>query len=160
MGRNLKKPHCLAIINVLHATYMVKKNKDEKEITIRTDPTEAGSWDQFSDEAEGQLSVDVFQDESNLYVKAPIAGVKPDNLELTVTNDLLTIRGRRQDDSTVPERDYFVRECFWGRFSRSIILPTEVKSDQITAALENGVLTITLPKLERKRHIPITITNG
>lgn len=65
--------------------------------------------------------------------------------------------GKREKEEKIEKDDYFCQECYWGGFSRSIILPTEVKSDKISAALKNGVLTITLPKAERRQNIPIEI---
>ncbi|MFA6255378.1 MAG: Hsp20/alpha crystallin family protein [Patescibacteria group bacterium] len=111
----------------------------------------------LDEENEGQLLLDVYQDDKNIYIKSTIAGVRPQDLDISVNNDMLTIRGSRSHEQAVDGKDYFFQECYWGNFSRSIILPTEVKSDKISATLKNGVLTITLPKLERKRNIPIKI---
>ncbi|MFA5021812.1 MAG: Hsp20/alpha crystallin family protein [Patescibacteria group bacterium] len=108
---------------------------------------------------EGQLLLDVFQDEDNLYVKSTIAGVKPENLAISLNNDMLTIRGSRSQDEEVCRQDYFYRECYWGSFSRSIILPAEIQAEKVAAALKNGVLTITLPKVKRQRNIPVTFEN-
>lgn len=108
-------------------------------------------------EAEGQLSVDVYQDKNNIYVKSTIAGVRPDELEISINNDMLTIRGSREGAENISSHDYFCQECFWGSFSRSIILPMDVQTNKISATIENGVLTITLPKLEKQRKIPVKI---
>ena len=70
---------------------------------------------------------------------------------------MLTIRGQRTQADEVKEKDYFYQECYWGSFSRSLILPVEVKTDKVSATLKDGVLTITLPKLQRQRNIPIKI---
>ena len=111
------------------------------------------------DNNDGQLLLDVFQDEENIYIKSTIAGVKSEDLDISIHNDMLTIRGKRTQEDEVEEKDYFYKECYWGSFSRSIILPTEVKSDKIFAVLKHGVLTITLPKLERRRNIPIKVND-
>lgn len=107
--------------------------------------------------AEGQLTVDISQDEKNLYVVAPIAGVKAGDLEVGIDNDVLTIRGRRDQKYEEKGKNFIYRECHWGRFSRSIVLPLPVKTKAIEAKLENGVLKITLPKAEenKKMNIPI-----
>lgn len=97
-------------------------------------------------EPEGQLSVDVFETEQAVIITAPIAGVKPEDLEVYISQDLITIRGQREDCAEHKERNYLYQECHWGRFSRSIILPVHVSNERAEAALKNGVLTITLPK--------------
>ena len=101
-------------------------------------------------EEEGQLSVDVYQDKNNIIVKSTIAGVEPEDVDVSFDNDMLTIRGQRKKDLTVDEENYFYQECYWGNFSRSIILPVDVKTDKINANIKNGILTITLPKTKKK----------
>ena len=116
------------------------------------------SSDWFEDETEGQLLLDVYQDKKNIYIKSAIAGVKAQDLKISLHNDMLTIRGERRNEVVVDsEVDYFYQECYWGSFSRSIILPVEVKTDKIAATLKNGVLTITLPKAQRRTNIPIEV---
>ncbi len=105
-------------------------------------------WDQH--ELEGQLTIDVYETDSHVVVIAPIAGVKPEDLDITVVNDLLTIRGQRHE--RVGDRaQYLHRECYWGSFSRSLILPSAVRSDRVKAFLKQGVLTIMLPKATDER---------
>lgn len=104
---------------------------------------------------DGQLAVDVFQDEDNIYIKSTIAGVDPDDLDIYIDNDMITIRGKREHEETVEEENYFYRECYWGNFSRSIILPTDVQTEKIDATIKNGVLTITLPKAIKSRNIEV-----
>lgn len=106
---------------------------------------------------EGQLSVDVFQDRDNVIIKSTIAGVEPEDIDISFDNDMITIRGQRQQDRSVREEDYFYQECYWGSFSRSIILPVEVDSEKIQATIRNGVLTITLPKIKNKKEVSIKI---
>lgn len=110
----------------------------------------------LSHEPEGQLSVDVFETDKNITITAPIAGVKPPDLEIYVSQDLVTIRGKREDCVEEKNRDYLYQECHWGRFSRSIILPVNVSNESAEAVLKNGVLTITLPKLTGSQFIPIS----
>jgi HSP20 family protein len=105
---------------------------------------------------DGRLAVDVFETDKELVVRAPIAGVKPENLEVFAHNDMLTIRGTRHEHAP-EQRDasYLVRECHWGSFSRSVILPTEVDTDAISASLKDGVLTVTMPKATRAKKISV-----
>ncbi len=94
---------------------------------------------------EGQLSVDVFRDKNDLVIRSTVAGAKPDDLDIAIHGDLLTIRGRRESEHDITEDNWFYRECYWGNFSRSIVLPYEVTADKASAALKNGVLEIRVP---------------
>lgn len=116
-------------------------------------PVTSDDW--LKENEEGQLAVDVYQNEKNIIVKAPIAGIKPEHLDISIHHDMVTIRGRREQDTHVNAHDYFYRECYWGAFSRSIILPTDVKTEAVEATLKNGVLTIVLPKAEKARLIKV-----
>lgn len=97
-------------------------------------------------EQEGQLTVDVFQDDQNIIIQSTIAGVSPEDLDVSITNDMVTIRGERRRAYNVDQDDYFYQECYWGTFSRSIILPVEIDADRAEAKIKNGVLTIRIPK--------------
>lgn len=103
------------------------------------------------DDSEGQLTVDVYQEKDAIVVQSTVAGVEPENLEINITSESVTIRGKRERQQLVEDHDYFYQECFWGSFSRSIILPHEVDPEESTAALKNGVLTIRMPKLVKNR---------
>ena len=82
---------------------------------------------------------------------------KPEDIDISINNDMLTIRGKRQMDKKISEENYLYRECYWGSFSRSIILPVEIEPERIDAALENGVLTVTLPKAKVSKQISIKV---
>ncbi len=126
-----------------------KKNKKQEDLQeIKIDAVE-GEAEDF--EEDGQLTVDVYQDKDSVTIKSTIAGVEPENIDISFDNDMITIRGKRKKDLTVDEQDYFYQECYWGSFSRSIILPVEVMADQIKATIRNGILTITLPKANKKK---------
>lgn len=99
-----------------------------------------------SDEAEGQLTVDVYQTPDTIVIKSTIAGVKPEDLDVSITNDMVTIRGMRRHDEETKDEDYFYRECYWGNFSRSIILPVDIVAEKADASLKDGILTIRIPK--------------
>ena len=106
---------------------------------------------------EGQLAVDVYQDKGNIVIKSTIAGVLPHDLDVAITNDTVTIRGKRELETQVEDRDFFFQECYWGGFSRSIILPCEVRADRSVASLKSGVLTITLPKTTGGKAVPVHV---
>jgi HSP20 family protein len=105
----------------------------------------------FDSEPEGQLTVDVYQTPNEIVVESAIAGVKPEDIDVNVTNDSVAIKGARQREREVKDGDYFYQECYWGKFSRAIILPQEVDPDNSTVTFKNGVLTVRMPKLERKK---------
>ena len=107
-------------------------------------------WSEDEIEEEGQLSVDVYQNEDSIIIKSTIAGVEPEDIDVSIENDMVTIRGRRRRDNTIDEGDYFYKECYWGSFSRSIILPVDVLADKVDATIRNGILTVILPKAHKK----------
>lgn len=103
------------------------------------------------EEYEGQLAVDAYQTNDEVIVKAPIAGVKPADLEISITDEVITVRGQRHQDVTKSEADYFCQECYWGTFSRSYVLPIPVDADKAQANLKDGILTIVIPKQEKSK---------
>ena len=110
-----------------------------------------------SENEEGQLALDVYQTKDHIVILAPIAGVKLDDMSVAVADDVLTIKGKRNLEVTVQEENYFTQECFWGDFSRSIVLPASVDSNRITASFKDGVLKIEIPKIEKVRSKVIRI---
>ena len=99
------------------------------------------------EELEGQLMVDVYQTKTTVVIVAPIAGVRPDKIDVAISEDVVTIRGDRRTDHNIDKIQYYIQECFWGIFSRSVILPTAVVSDKSEATLRDGVLRIEIPKV-------------
>lgn len=105
---------------------------------------------------EGQLSVDVHETPSEVVVRSAVAGVAAADIDVSVTHDTLTVRGTRHHDAVShPEAVVHVSECFWGAFSRSIVLPCRVDPDRSDARMRNGVLTVTLPKAAASGSIPV-----
>lgn len=122
------------------------------------EPALAGQDDEWlSQEYSGQLAVDVYQTDKDIVIRSVIAGVRSEELDIQVTNDMVTIKGIRRLEENVPDESYFTRECYWGRFSRSIILPVDVRNDQVSATINNGVLTIRLPKIEPQKVTVVSI---
>ncbi|MFC1810206.1 Hsp20/alpha crystallin family protein [Patescibacteria group bacterium] len=117
------------------------------------------SQSQYDDEdsIEGQLALDVYQTDKHIVILAPVAGVKLDDMSVAVSDDVLTVKGHRQYEKTVDEENYFTQECFWGDFSRSIVLPASVDSNKISASFNDGVLKIEIPKIEKARSKVIKI---
>ncbi|PIT91286.1 hypothetical protein COU17_01535 [Candidatus Kaiserbacteria bacterium CG10_big_fil_rev_8_21_14_0_10_49_17] len=106
---------------------------------------------------EGQLSVDVYQTPENIFVKAIVAGVRPDHLDVSITRDMVTIRGRREEAKETTEENYFYRELYWGAFTRTILLPQEIDVDNAEATEKHGVLTLKLPKLDKDRETKLKV---
>lgn len=112
------------------------------------------------EEEEGQLTIDVYQTNTEIVIKSPVAGVKMADLDVTITNDMVTIKGRRENEEKLPKENYFFQELYWGPFSRSVILPTEIEIDQAKAILKDGILTIRLPKIEKESAKKLSIEMG
>jgi len=99
---------------------------------------------------EGQLTVDVYQTDDEIIIKSTIAGVTADDIDISITSDMVTIKGSRKSDEKVRTADYYYQELYWGSFSRSIILPEEIDADNAKATMKNGILTLRLPKLSKR----------
>ena len=111
----------------------------------------AASDSDWLEDGEGQLTIDVYQTPDEIVVESTIAGVDPENLDVNITPDSVTIKGKREKEKKIADEDYFYQECYWGRFSRSVILPQEINPDESTAAIKNGVLIIKMPKIDRQK---------
>lgn len=109
------------------------------------------------EESEGQLAIDVYQTENDIVLKAPIAGVAREDLEISITDEVINIKGERKATDEAPKENFFAQECYWGAFSRSYVLPIAVDSEKASATLKNGILTITIPKLEKTKTKTIEI---
>ncbi len=135
-----------------------QSGKHEEELVLFPESPAAGAESWLGGNVEGQLAVDVQETDRELIVKSAIAGVQPDDLDVFVHNDMLTIRGKRHDDEVIQQGKSLVRECHWGGFSRSLILPVEVDTDNISATLKNGILTIRMTKIGRSKKIVVKET--
>lgn len=113
----------------------------------------------FEDERdeEAQLTVDVYQTSTEIIIKTMVAGVKPDDLDVSITRDNVTIRGTRTEDRTITDDDYYHRELYWGSFARTINLPEEVDVDGAEAVEKHGMLTLHLPKLDKNRQARLKV---
>jgi HSP20 family protein len=111
-------------------------------------------------EEEGQLAVDVFQTENEIVIQSTIAGVSAEDLDITIENEMVTIAGERKKPQEIPPENYFYQECYWGPFSRSIILPEQIKAEEATAELKNGILTIKLPKAEKVKVTKLKVISS
>jgi len=133
--------------------------KEEAEMILDTSPKKNMTEENIlsNDGSEGQLTIDVYQTENDIVIKSTIAGVKPEDLDVSINNDMITIKGDRKKEEDVPEENYYYQECYWGNFSRSVILPVDVLPDKIEASMKNGILTIHLPKADTTRTKKIQV---
>lgn len=109
------------------------------------------------EDGDGELSVDVYETASQIIIKAIIAGVKKEDLEISLSRDMVSIKGSRQCEGTIDEDDYFHKELYWGTFSRSVLLPQEVDIEKAEATEDKGLLTIRLPKIDKGRQAKLRV---
>lgn len=133
--------------------------EEETEMIINPSPIKNNSEESFSsgEGSEGQLTIDVYQTDNDIIIKSTIAGVKPEDLDVSINNDMVSIRGERKNDEQVSEENYYYQECYWGNFSRSVILPVDVLSEKIEASMKNGILTVRLPKADTTKTKKIQV---
>lgn len=110
-----------------------------------------------AEEPEGELAVDVYQTGTHIVIKAMMAGVRPEDLDVSITRDMVTIRGKRESHTEGTNGDFFFRELYWGSFSRTIVLPQEVEIEGAEAAEKHGLLTIRLPKIDKGRQAKLKV---
>jgi len=115
---------------------------------------------QDDEPSEGQLPVDVYQTASEIVIRTFIAGVRPDELNVSISRDMVTVEGAREEHASVSESDYFHHELFWGSFSRTVLLPQEIDVDNASAGAKDGLLTIILPKLDKAKQTKLRIKAG
>ncbi len=128
-------------------------NNGEEEKTI----TDNEEMPEIFEETEGELSVDVYQNSVAFIIESTIAGVNPDDIDVNITRESITIRGKREKEERVKIDNYIHQECYWGRFSRTIILPQEIDPDKAQASIKNGVLKVILPKVNKSKAKKIKV---
>jgi len=132
---------------------------EEKEVEVSEDGSEV-SVGEDGEPGEGQLVVDVYQTHNDIVIKTMVPGVRPEDLDITITRDMVTIKGKRETERTVSDNDYFHKELYWGIFSRTILLPQEIEIEESEAIEKHGLLIIRLPKLDKNRQQKIRVRNN
>jgi len=127
-----------------------------KKISVKGEAGSERSWDEEV-EQEGQLSVDVYQTPSEIIVVSMVAGVRPEDLQINITRDMITIRGKREENRTISEENFFTRELYWGTFSRTILLPQEIEPEEADATEKHGLLIIRLPKIDKGKKSTLRV---
>ena len=123
------------------------RKQEERPTHLKIETEDSGKTpEEEGGDDEGELTVDIYDKGDSIVIQSTVAGVKPEDLDVSITSDSVTLRGRRERHEEVNEKDYYYKELFWGTFSRSVILPEEIEDDEAEATLKNGLLTIRLPK--------------
>ncbi len=141
MARGKKDEDDLLMDDELTAAFL----EEDAPVATTTDSDD----DNWEDDVPGQLAVDVYETKEKLYVKARTAGVNKDELDVSISDNTLTIRGTLSSGEEVDTENFHVQECYWGEFSRTVALPVPVKEDEVEAVLKDGVLTIGFTKLKQ-----------
>lgn len=108
----------------------------------------------------GELPVDVYQTPSEIVIRTFVAGVRPDELNVSIRRDMVVIEGSREERSSIAAADYFNQELFWGSFARTILLPQEVDVENSSATAKDGMLTLVLPRLDKTRETKLRVRSG
>lgn len=131
---------------------------DDMREKAEEEPRERGRWqEEPEEEAEGELPIDMYQTGDAIVIRALVAGVNPGDLDIAITRDMVTLKGRREEMQEAPDENYFHRELFWGSFSRTILLPDEVLIDEAEAREKHGLLEIILPKVDKERSAKLKV---
>lgn len=132
---------------------------DTQDLDIdESEPRKAEPKDPWGGETEeAQLNVDVVNAPDEIIIKALVAGVNPEDLDISITREMVTIEGQRIDKDMFAREDYVHQELFWGSFSRTILLPEEVEVEEARAVENHGLLVITLPKIDKKRQTKLQV---
>jgi HSP20 family protein len=126
-----------------------------KELPIQEDYEKESKWEE--EEEDAQLTVDLYQTPNDLIVQTMIAGVLPENLSITITRDVISIKGKREENKAITQDNYFIQELYWGSFSRTISLPEEINPEEAEAVEKHGLLIIKLPKVDKNRETKLKI---
>jgi HSP20 family protein len=129
---------------------------ETKNMLNKLDKKAPSNWIEEENE-EAELAVDVYQTATDIVIKTMVAGVKIDNLEITIGRDMATIKGKREEDQSIDEDNYFTKELYWGKFSRTILLPQEVEPEQVDAVEKHGLLTIKIKKVDKEKKNSIKV---
>lgn len=163
MARRLKNDSDLLMEDELTAAFLDDAAPtgiaDEPATVSSAAPVSDDDWDdEQMQDMPGMLAVDVYETKEKLYVKARTAGVNRDDLDVSISDNTLTIKGTLSSGDEVEAEDYHIQECYWGEFSRTLALPVPVKEDEVDAVLKDGVLTIGFTKLKQETVKKITIS--
>ena len=158
----------------IEETEKPKKDKPKKKVKPESEPKpepkkelkfpkiefkkeEQKQQKQEEPQTEGELAIDVYETDGDIVIQSTIGGIKPEDLDISIENDLVTIRGNREKSVEEEGKNYIYQECYWGSFARKVILPEEVDETRAKASIKNGILTLVMPKLHRKKKRKVAV---
>jgi HSP20 family protein len=133
------------------------QQQSEAQQPQQSAPQGDDNWDESEEDFPGQLAVDVYETEEKLVVKARTAGVNKEDLDVSISDGILTISGTLSSGDDTDATNWHIQECYWGEFSRTVALPVAVKEDEVEAMLKDGVLTISFGKVKQEQAKKIMI---
>jgi len=133
-----------------------KKNYSGKNTKENNGDKKNSNWIEEENE-EAELSIDVYQTPTDIVVQTMVAGIKPEDLELSIARDIITIRGKREENRNIDEENYFTKELYWGKFSRTISLPIEVEPEEVEATEKHGLITIKIKKVDKEKKNTVKV---
>ncbi len=146
----------LLIEDELAAAFLNDDDLTVTETTTVTAPAD-NAWEETDDEFPGQLAVDVYETDDKLVVKARTAGVNKEELDVSISDGILTISGTLSSGDETDATNWHIQECYWGEFSRTLALPVSVKEDEVEAILKDGVLSVTFNKIKQEQAKKIQV---
>ncbi|MBI5798786.1 MAG: Hsp20/alpha crystallin family protein [Candidatus Yonathbacteria bacterium] len=143
----------------LTGTISLKDRSSDFEEEVATEEAPQSTFNQWASEEaqEGELAVDVYQTNDAIVIQAMVAGVSSDELSVSVTREMVTIKGKREAPKGISTENYYYQELYWGAFSRTILLPAEVETEDVEATEKHGLLTVKLPKIDKNRKQTVKI---
>ncbi|EFK97806.1 protein containing Heat shock protein Hsp20 domain [sediment metagenome] len=129
----------------------------EEEVEVEATQENPFSQWETAEAPEGELAVDVYQTNDSIVIQAMVAGVASEDLSVSVTREMVTIKGKREAPKGIASENYFYQELYWGAFSRTILLPAEVETEDVEATEKHGLLTVKLPKIDKEKKATVKI---
>ncbi len=135
-------------------TGIVKLDENEENDLMETEDQDLES------EVEGELAIDMYQTPTEMVIKTMVAGVKPEDLDISMSRDMVTITGQREESHDSAGNDFFHKELYWGSFSRTIVLPEEGDIEEAEAVNKNGLLVIKIPKVDKHKQAKVKVKSA
>ncbi len=141
----------------LTGTIKIREDIDDDTADIESAEIIENAWEE---EKDAELTIDMYQTNEAIIIKTFVAGIAPDDIDVNITRELVTIKGNRKPERVIRDEDIFVQELYWGAFSRTVSLPQEVDVEECDAINKGGLLIITMPKLDKKRQMKLKVKNS